>query len=321
MTARRHHYLPQCYLKGFGKPRQRGKAHYVQVFDRSGKAFRTNIINVAAEKDFNRVEVDGHPPDAVEQEIAKFESQIGPALVRILQARSLANEDDRILLFNLIAAMATRNPRLRENIRDFHERVSDLIMQAATATKERWEGQLRQMKAKGYVPKHNVPYEKLREFVTEKKYRIEVPTERHIGYEFGMFDAVLPTLFNRNWMVLLTRSNKSAGFVTCDHPVCLMFSDPKKRGRFHGPGHGLSNTELIFPVGRGMAIVGAYEITEQTIELDEDGVAGINGAMVAFAERQVFAADAEFSYSRQPNETPRRGTSLVNDRLFRRTKR
>ena len=83
--ARRHHYLPQYYLKGFGKPRQRGKAHYVQVFDRSGKTFRTNIINVAIENDFNRVEIDGHPPDAFERSFANFESEAAPALGRILK--------------------------------------------------------------------------------------------------------------------------------------------------------------------------------------------------------------------------------------------
>jgi len=108
VTARRHHYSPRCYLKGFAKPRKKGKAHHVYVFDRDGKTFTTNIINIATERDFNRVEVEGHPRDAFEQGIAKFEGELAPALARILASRSLANGDDRLLLINLIGMLATR---------------------------------------------------------------------------------------------------------------------------------------------------------------------------------------------------------------------
>jgi hypothetical protein len=52
--------------------------------------------------------------------------------------------------------------------------------------------------------------------------------------------------------------------------------------------------------------------------LNEDGVAGINGAIVAYAERQVYSYDGEYTYSRQYNEAPRRGAELVNDIIFRR---
>jgi hypothetical protein len=316
MVARRHHYLPRCYLKGFAKPRKRGTAHHVHVFDRSGKTFTSNIINVATERDFNRVEVEGHPPDAFEQSVAKFESDLGPALVRILQSHSLDSQDDRLLLMNLIAMSAIRNPLHRENFRDFTERTAHLVMEVATATKARWEGQMRRMKASGYDPEHDVPYEQIRKAVVEKAFRIVVPTERHIGLEMGVLDTVLKTVLRRKWLVLLA-PKESGGFVTCDHPVCLMFSDPKMRGGFHGPGHGLAGTEIIFPVGRRMAIAGAFELEkEDTLVLNENGVAGVNGAMAAYADRQVYAADTNFTYARQENEKPRLGASLVKDTVF-----
>lgn len=43
----------------------------------------------------------------------------------------------------------------------------------------------------------------------------------------------------RKWVVLKP-PRESSGFVTSDHPVCLMFSDPARRGKFYGPGHGPS---------------------------------------------------------------------------------
>ena len=39
--------------------------------------------------------------------------------------------------------------------------------------------------------------------------------------------------------------------------------------------------------------------------LNEIGVAGVNGAMAAYAGRQVYAADANFTYARTENEKPR----------------
>src|SRR4051812_2922984 len=113
MTARRHHYLSQCYLKGFAQPRRRGKSHHILVFDRNGKTFTTNIINVAAEKDFHRIDVEGQTPDAFEQGMARFESDLAPALSRISDAKSLTNEQDRIVLFNFVALLAAKNPRHR----------------------------------------------------------------------------------------------------------------------------------------------------------------------------------------------------------------
>jgi hypothetical protein len=316
MVARRHHYLPQCYLRGFAKPQKRGRAHHVHVFDRNGKTFTTNIINVATERDFNRVEVEGHSPDAFEQGLAKFEGELGPALVRILKSHSLENQDDRLLLMNLIAMLTIRNPQQRENVRTFHEDTAHLLMEVATASKERWEAEKRRLKAAGYEGEFDVPYEELRKAVLEKAFRIEVPTEGHIGLEMGILEPLLTTLLMRKWLVLLT-PRESGGFVTCDSPVCLMFSNPKMRGGFYGPGHGAADTQIVFPVGRWMAIAGAFELEKEgTLVLDENRVAGVNGALVTYADRQVYAADANFIYARQENEKPRLGSSLVNDTVF-----
>ena len=98
MVARRHHFLPQCYLKGFSKPRKRGKTHHVVVFDRQGERFTSNILNIAVKHDFNRVEIEGNAPDVFEQEMAKFEGELAPALNRILEVRNLRSAEDRAIL-------------------------------------------------------------------------------------------------------------------------------------------------------------------------------------------------------------------------------
>jgi hypothetical protein len=57
--ARKHHYVPRCYLKNFSVRRKKGKPQ-VQVFDKKdGRAFPSAIDNIAAERDFNTVNVEG----------------------------------------------------------------------------------------------------------------------------------------------------------------------------------------------------------------------------------------------------------------------
>jgi len=174
---------------------------------------------------------------------------------------------------------------------------------------------MRRMEAPGYVREHEVPYERMREVVKNKGFRVELPTERHIALEMGVLDPGLETLLARKWMILLAPEG-SPGFVTCDNPVCLMFSKPEMRGGFYRPGHVMAGTQVIFPVGRRMAIVGAFEFKEATLTINDDGVAGVNGALVAYAQRQVYAADPRFTYSRRDNERPRLGASLVHDAPF-----
>src|SRR6266536_5022993 len=122
MVARRHHYVPQFYLKGFAVARKKGLQ--LLVFDcQESRSFPAAIKNVAVETDFNRVEIDGHPPDAFEKGMAKFEAEAAPSLERIITAKSIEHADDRSYLFNLIGLFAMRNPRLRERWRDFEERI------------------------------------------------------------------------------------------------------------------------------------------------------------------------------------------------------
>jgi hypothetical protein len=320
MVARRHHFLPQCYLKGFGQPRKRGKIHNVVVFDRDGKQFTSNILNVAVKRDFNRIEIQGKAPDFFELAMADFEGALAPALERIIAAGNLRNTEDRATLLNFIGLISIRNPRHRETFRDFNEQVLGAVMDLATATKERWEGQIKRAQEAGYLKKaKDISYEEMRDFVRKKEYRIELRTEFHIATEMKSFDTVLQTLFRRKW-VAFTPPSKSSGFITSDHPVCLMFSDPNKRGGFYGPGHGLAGTEIIFPIGRRLAAVGAFELDDGEMALTEEGVAGINGALVAYADRQVYARDVDFTYSRQYGEEPRSGSALVKDTLFLRAK-
>ncbi|WP_187830478.1 DUF4238 domain-containing protein [Siccirubricoccus phaeus] len=98
-VARKHHFVPQCYLKGFTKHREKPKLFVVDLKRRNH--FETAPENVAAIRDFHSIEAEGHPIDAIESGLADFESELAKALARTIAANEIQSEEDRIYLLNL----------------------------------------------------------------------------------------------------------------------------------------------------------------------------------------------------------------------------
>ena len=311
MTARRHHHVPQCYLRGFVKDRDDPQLFVVDA--KEARVFRTSPANVAAERDFNRIDVEGLPPDALEQGMSGFESEVSNALARIISARSILDRNDRELLFNLIALMAARNPGRREMFRSVMEQTTKIIMGMALATPERWESQMRRAKADGYIALDAATdYEKMKAFIESGAYEIEVANERHIELELQSQKRLLPLIFHRRWVLFKAPPGRT-GFITSDHPVCLMWSDPKQRGKFHGPGYGLRRTQIVFPISNELAMIGAFEAEEAAYDADTELIAEINGAVMTHSLRQVYARDQDFTYILGHNRRIMTGDELLLD--------
>jgi len=312
MTARQHHYVPQCYLKGFTHDRENPKLFVVDGKER--RNFSTAPANVAVERDFHRIDIEGVPIDALENAFSKFESELSPALERIIAARSIDDDNDRILLLNLIGLMAIKTPRLRETMRGVHEQTARIIMSMALDSPERWESQIRQAKEAGFIDKDAVAdYEGMKEFVEKEQYKIELLTTGQLQRELKLFDKILPLICNRQWMLFKAPPGKT-GFVTSDHPLCLMWSDPNKRGKFYSPGLGLKGTQIVFPISNELAVIGAFEIDDGDADADDLLIAQINGSIIIHSTRQVYARDSDFMYKMQHHLQIMRGTDLLSER-------
>src|SRR3984957_3961850 len=268
MTARLHHYISQCYLKGFCADREKPRLFVIDLKER--RIFPpTNPKNVAAERDFHAVDIDGLPPDAFETYLAEFETDLDNALRRIVAARSIQNENDRAILFKYIALLAAKNPQLRENFRVAHQHMVKIVMDLATATPEKWASHVARAKKDGFLPP-DAPddYEKMRDFLQaldRGEYRIDTLPSMHVPMEVQAANKVLPLIFGRKWWLLRAPSNVG-GFTTSDHPMCLMWANPAERGRMPPPGLRHSHTQLVFPISNELAAIGSFEIEEMETE-------------------------------------------------------
>jgi hypothetical protein len=308
---RKHHYVPQFYLRGFT-----GDEGKLLAIDRpSGKTFRTDPKNVAAQREFNTVDIEGLDPHIVEKGLAEFEGEIAPALERIKAAKSLAVKEDRELLMNLICALAVRNPRQRATINDFVGEIAQTMAEMTFATKERWESQVAAMKEDGvWDDSINVTFEDMQQFVRNRDYTINVAKEFNIGTEIEQHANLVQHIAARKWQMVGAKKG-SGGFVTSDVPVCLRWSDNADHGMF-GPGFGVAGTQVIFPVSSDMVLMGSFEGEESVVEADLFTVGRINLAIISNARNQVYSKDHAFNYMRPFPQEIGSGATLSQDKMF-----
>lgn len=305
--ARGHHYISQCYLKRFTRNGNKKSKLWVCNLT-NGNTFSTAPANVAKERDFNRIA--GQPPGVLDNRLGIFETQADKALNTIEQSRSLEDFDAWLQVLNLAALFAVRTPRMRENVREFHERVARMIMDVTLAKPERWEAQMRRARKVGHIPvTSKVTYEQAKEFHERGEYTVTVPTTRHIGYEFHVFEPVLRTLVNRKWTLYLAAPD-SGGFITTDNPVCLMNTDGAPATLRRPIGHGLRGTTVIFPISRHLLAVGTFEDGGSMYTVGREFVANFNTLVMAHADKYVFAADDRFLFSQSVGKPLGRGSDL-----------
>jgi hypothetical protein len=81
-------------------------------------------------------------------------------------------------------------------------------------------------------------------------------------------------------------------------------------------GLGMTDTDLLVPLSKDIAVVGAYETAPRVMDVSAKAVANFNGIVIAHAERQVYARDMDFNYQFRGEEV-RKGSRLLGDRRFR----
>lgn len=293
--ARRHHYIPQCYLRGFAMGSGKQCRLQVASLDRH-EFFETHPKNVAHVRDFNRIEVEGFKPDVLEGALSVLEGEVAEAIRNISESHKFEGNDKNCIL-NLISLLAVRSPQMREHWRKFEEQVMKQIMGLALATKERWEGQLRQMKKDGVKVNENITYEQLKEFFDRGEYNIVLNNEHHIGLEFTGQDAVLQALGRRRWKLYI--SNDEIGcFITGDRPVVITWNKPNEIPVMmrRSPGFGMRETEVYFPLTKHLALLGTFEGEDIVEDAKIYTVALANLRIIEHAFNQVYAPKRSFPY-------------------------
>jgi hypothetical protein len=307
MPARRHHYVPQFYLRGFVKDVAHPRLFVVDT--EAHTSFSTSPSNVAVELDFHTIDAPGQPPDIVETKLAELESQISPALERIRASRSVQSDEDRSLLFSFIALLLINNPGMRARLSDAIGKAEMYRLQMLASNPTVWKARMDRAKQEGTIEPES-DTEELRELVLKDAFKVGLSVPAHLILEFGVLDEIIALVAARNWM-LFSATDDETGFVTSDNPVTLTWFD--QEGARFPPGLGLRETQLIFPISNELAAIGTFEYGSRLVIADDDFVAKINGNTIVLRNRQVYARGPDFQYQLKHHTRRMRGSELLGD--------
>ena len=290
MAARKHHWVPQFYLRNFIDPNHADEK--LVVFDLiARKTFRCSPENVAAKRDFNRIDVDGVPIDALENALSKFESEVDLAVKACAYEKRFVSREARDLIMNLISLLLVRNPRMRESVRTFHEEVTKGILDVVLSDKQIFERQLTSAKAAGEIASHvTATFEQVKEYHELNPIKLEVLTDSHIEREFETHDRILQFVGLRGW-VFMEPKDSTTIFITSDHPVSLYSKD---NDQIWFGGGGRKDLEIVFPLTREITLIGKFEEPDLVKVCSREEAGEINAITLRAAERQIYASSTDF---------------------------
>ncbi|MGU9951752.1 MAG: DUF4238 domain-containing protein [Gammaproteobacteria bacterium WSBS_2016_MAG_OTU1] len=296
MTARHHHFLSQCYLKGFTCGQSK-KSKLAVIDIKRNTSFETIPRNVGGVRDFNRIDIKGINPNCLEHELSKFENQVATALKNLRKTLNFSGETKGIIL-NFIALTAGRSPERREQMRQIDAKIAE---SKALGFKEMRESQIYNLKKNDKL-KENISDEDAKNFVDPNKYTTEVPREHPILSEMILSESILHSLFHRQWLLVIA-NKKSGPFITTDSPVNLLWKDSEKIPPFlrDSPGFGLQKTRVYFPISQELALIGEFDGNETKVNAAEDLVAKFNSMMICNCHTQIYAPKLDFKFWNKEN--------------------
>jgi hypothetical protein len=311
VIARKHHYVPEMYLSGFADAKD--QCYAVDAATR--KTFRSTPRGIAAERDYNLIDEPGMPPDALEQELAKLESDIAPGIKRVREMASFGKDGkDREDVMNLAALLAARNPRTRKDMEKLFTRVFRALIAAPFEDKARWEAVVAAMTADGKWPQDTpADFEGFKKFVEDNKDNVRPHKNFTLMEELRLAEMYYLYLDAGRWRILKAKAG-AGDFVTTDHPVCIHRpADGINYGQQFAQGYGLADRNILLPLSSKVALIARTAGDEDVVEVGKHTVVSFNATVMGFAIKQVYAVDDTFSYTRQVGQTLGSGATLPQD--------
>lgn len=313
--ARKHHYVPQMYLSAFENTNGQ-----IWVTDASTcKAFSRASENIAAERDWNRVDFPGVPIDALEKELGKFEGLIAPGIKRVRDTASFGEHGkDREDIINLVTLLAVRNPRTRDFMHGFYADVLRTMVAMPFNDPKRWDAVVEQMKGQNIWPKGApTDFEGHKKYVCENLDKLYAHKNMTLELELEALTSTYWFYDSRRWRILKANAD-TGGFVTTDHPVCIHKPAASANyGQIYAPGFGMADRDVIFTLSSSVCLIGRAEGEEDLVEVGLHNVASVNATLIGFALKQIYSMDDQFYYTRSPHEAIGRGFTLLEDSHFK----
>ncbi|HFF8521921.1 TPA: DUF4238 domain-containing protein [Providencia rettgeri] len=253
--ARHHHYLSQCYLKGFTQGSAK-KSKLAVVELKTKKIFETTPRNVGGIRDFNKIEIAGFDPNYIETNLSAIEGPAASSINKLQENQDFSGETKNNLIM-LIAMLGARSPQQRKHIDSQLSEIPKKIMKMMVSSEERYDSVI-ENSYKTADKSELIDYEKMKEFVNSDNYNVSLTQEFLIELELKMMQEIEVQLQKRNW-ILIKSTAESGEFITSDKPVNLVWKKPIDNNFHYSPGYGLLETTVYFPITKNLALLGTFD--------------------------------------------------------------
>ena len=264
-NPKRHHYLPESYLRRFAS------GGFLWVFDRSqGRLRREQPKNTAVIRHYYSIEDKaGIRSPALEQHLSLIESLAAPALDRLEAGRDF-DRTDRYYISHFLGSLLCRVPAFERTLNEMLTGVAEAIIRKNLSDPETAES-------------FDLPPNELYEFLESDEFSLEVGTNLRAYQIVQGEERLAEKIFNASWIV--ARAPSGGSFVTCDSPLGKVFP-PTTISRAD------SLTERAVPISSNTCMLIHGQGSDLGyLTLDRDSVRTINLAILSETETYAFARD------------------------------
>lgn len=229
---KRHHYVPQFYLKNFADESER-----VWVYDRATKEYRHQKTDqVAVIGHYYRIEKkDGTLSAEIERYLAdEVEGPAATAMSKLERGEGIT-ERERSDIAVFVALQMTRVPDFEKRVMEMQEKkyrkINKMLFPTLEETKRKIEESMDELKTMGAT---DVDAQQMYEFIHKDEYGIEIPRQNNIRMMLEMASRAAPHFLHMDW--LLMRAAKGGAFITSDNPFTIIPPQDHAANSFLGVG-------------------------------------------------------------------------------------
>jgi hypothetical protein len=308
---KRHHYLPESYLKRF----TRDKALW--VYDIHAEQIRAQTPkDTGAIGYFNALEdKDGNRSFGFEEALSKIEGEMSSVMIKIENREELSRLD-RITVAHFVALQKLRGP-------DFHADIStmvDVIMRPVGerlfADREIGEKNWNNA-AKETGVTSDVSFDEARDFILAGDYKIEAHRNWTLQLLLELTPGLTNLFLNFNWMILCAPPEMP--FITSDIPFCIVPSADMMPAAVDGLGIATKGVWKMMPLSTTRCLIMSNPGNRYAyIDCDTVTVRGADLDICNGANRFVIGSDRELVeslVSEVQRDHSSRGTKWGGSRL------
>lgn len=275
---RKHHYLPQFYLRGFSSDRRT----IFQIEKATGKHYRAQIKDTAAIRDFHEID-NGSAEDSysLEKSLALYESELSEAL-QLFLAEGISHSIALSKVIRLLSMLRMRVPAIKQYI---DQSLSSNIRAAA-----------KMMESSGKLPK---PPSGLEEPLRIDNLEISITNWKCLELMFSLADdSDLLNVFD-HMRATLYRCQPNQFFVTSDQPVAL-YHPTLRSSSPYGVGPALRGVEITLPLTAFSLLKLDHEQGQhREIVASPDEVKELNRRTIIMAQNYIFTKEQPQTVSDQ----------------------